>query len=52
MDTTTLTIAALTLVHALLARLAVRALTMPATPRPRGRRRIASSAHAGWRQLR
>ncbi len=52
MDTTTLTLAALTLLHALVARLALRAMAPPTVPRRRGRRRIASGAHARWRQLR
>jgi hypothetical protein len=52
MDTTTLTLAALTLVHALVARLALRALVPPTEPRRHHPRRIASSAHARWRQLR
>lgn len=52
MDTTTLTLAALTLLHALVARLALRAMAPPTVPRRHGRRRIAASAHARWRQLR
>lgn len=52
MDTTTLTLAALTLAHALVARLALRALVRPAAPRRHGWRRTVSDTHDRWRQLR
>ncbi len=52
MDTTTLTLATLTLVHALIARLALRALVRPAVPRRHSRQRIAAGAHDRCEQLR
>ncbi|WP_313917109.1 hypothetical protein [Tahibacter sp.] len=52
MDTTTLTLAALTLAHALVARLALRALARPTVPRRHERRRITSDTHDRQRQLR